>query len=76
LHSRFERTGQTFSSWLLEKRLDECCRALRDPSQVGRNISEIAYSCGFNDLSYFNKAFRTRFGMPPREWRYVFMTRH
>ena len=76
LHSRFEKIGQTFGSWLLERRLDECCKALRDPSQLTRNISEIAYTCGFNDLSYFNKAFRARFGMPPREWRYVFMTRH
>ena len=25
--------------------------------------------CGFNDLSHFNKTFRARFGMPPRQWR-------
>jgi methylphosphotriester-DNA--protein-cysteine methyltransferase len=24
---------------------------------------------GFNDLSHFNKAFRARFDMTPREWR-------
>jgi AraC family transcriptional activator of tynA and feaB len=35
------------------------------------NISEIAYAWGFNDLSHFNRAFRARFGMTPREWRHT-----
>ena len=32
-------------------------------------ISEIAYEVGFNDLSYFNRAFRRRFGHSPGEAR-------
>ena len=69
LHLRFKTLGQTFGNWLLESRLNACSRALRDPFQQTRTISEIAYSCGFNDLSHFNKTFRARFGMSPREWR-------
>ncbi|HUL90527.1 MAG TPA: helix-turn-helix domain-containing protein [Pseudolabrys sp.] len=69
LHLRFGTLGQTFGRWLLETRLDACRKALRDPLQDNRTISEIAYSCGFNDLSHFNKAFRARFGMTPGEWR-------
>jgi len=42
---------------------------LRDENQRASNISEIAYRWGFNDLSHFNKAFRARFDMTPREWR-------
>ena len=30
-----------------------------------RRISDIAFDCGFNDLSYFNRSFRRRFGLTP-----------
>jgi len=69
LHLRFQQFGQSFGRWLLENRLDACGKALRDPQQRNGSISEIAYTWGFNDLSHFNKAFRARFGMPPRQWR-------
>jgi AraC-like DNA-binding protein len=69
VHLRFERIGQTFGRWLLEHRLDACRTALRDERQREANISEIAYRWGFNDLSHFNKVFRTRFDTTPREWR-------
>lgn len=70
LHWRFKQTGQTFGRWVREHRLDGCAVALRDPNQRSFNISEIAYTWGFNDLSHFNKAFRGRFSMTPREWRH------
>jgi AraC-like DNA-binding protein len=69
LHWRFKQAGQTFGRWVRENRLDGCAAALREPNQRGRNISDIAFNWGFNDLSHFNKAFRARFGMTPREWR-------
>jgi AraC-like DNA-binding protein len=53
-----------------ENRLDGCAIALRDRNQRAFNISDIAYNWGFNDLSHFNKAFRVRFNMTPREWRH------
>ena len=70
LHARFRQIGQTFGRWLLDNRLDSCSIALRDPNQRALNISEIAYRWGFNDLSYFNKAFRAQFAMTPGEWRH------
>ncbi|HKS86886.1 MAG TPA: helix-turn-helix domain-containing protein [Pseudolabrys sp.] len=72
LHLRFKSFGQSFGRWLLLTRLEACCRALRNPRQKSRSISEIAYSCGFNDLSHFNKSFRAQFGMTPGEWRHDF----
>jgi AraC-like DNA-binding protein len=72
LHVRFATLGQTFGKWLLETRLNACGKALRDPSRQTRTISEIAYSCGFNDLSHFSKTFRARFDMSPGEWRHDF----
>ena len=70
LHVRFATLGQTFGNWLLETRLNACCKALRDPFRQTRTISEIAYGCGFNDLSHFSKTFRARFDMSPGEWRH------
>ena len=69
LHLRFEKLEQTFGRWLLDARLDASSNALRNPQQHACSISEIAYNCGFNDLSHFNKSFRTRFGASPSEWR-------
>jgi AraC-like DNA-binding protein len=41
-------------------------RAAEWLAQAGdRRISDIAFDCGFNDLSYFNRCFRRRFGLTP-----------
>jgi AraC family transcriptional activator of tynA and feaB len=69
LHLRFKQIGHTFGHFVLDSRLEACSTALRDPNQRGLNISDIAYRWGFNDLSHFNKAFRARYSMTPREWR-------
>ena len=69
LHSRFRLTGKSFGRFLLDSRLDACRNALRDKNWAAFSISEIAYRCGFNDLSHFNKSFRSRFGCSPRECR-------
>jgi AraC-like DNA-binding protein len=69
LHLRFKGTGQSFGRFLLEERLKACSLALRDTNQQRAPISEIAYRWGFNDLSHFNRSFRARFDMTPRDWR-------
>jgi AraC-like DNA-binding protein len=69
LHLRFKATGKSFGRFVLEERLKACSLALRDAHQQHTAVSEIAYRWGFNDLSHFNRSFRTRFAMTPREWR-------
>jgi len=54
---------------VLEQRLQVCARALRDPQQRARRIADLAFAWGFNDLSHFNRAFKTRFGATPGEMR-------
>jgi AraC-like DNA-binding protein len=47
----------------LELRLRKAADLLARASE--RRISDIAFDCGFNDLSYFNRCFRRRFGLTP-----------
>ena len=65
----FESDGITFSQFLLTERLERVHRMLRDPPQMGRSISTIAYESGFSDLSHFNRAFRRRYGATPSDVR-------
>jgi AraC family transcriptional regulator, positive regulator of tynA and feaB len=69
LQSRFRQIGQTFAEWVRDERLKACSAALRDPTQRGLHISEIAYRWGFGDLSHFNRSFRKRFDRTPKQWR-------
>jgi AraC-like DNA-binding protein len=61
--------GTTFTDFVLGERLARAHRLLMDPLNLNRNISVIAYEAGFGDLSYFNRAFRRRFGATPSEVR-------
>jgi AraC-like DNA-binding protein len=65
----FEQTGTSFTSFVLEQRLLLAHRLLSDPQLRWRKISDIAVGAGFSDISYFNRAFRSRFGATPREVR-------
>jgi len=55
--------GAGFSARLNELRLRKAADLLARAD--GRRISDVAFDCGFNDLSYFNRSFRRRYGMTP-----------
>jgi AraC-like DNA-binding protein len=65
----FEERDTTFSQFLLNLRLAQAHRRLREPRHSDRTISSIAYSLGFNDLSYFNRTFRRFYGATPSDVR-------
>jgi AraC-like DNA-binding protein len=69
LQKLFEADGQTFSEYVLERRLERARQLLLDFAVVQRSISSIAFDLGFGDLSYFNRTFKKRFGATPREVR-------
>ncbi len=54
--------GASFTIRLNELRMRKAAELLAH--REGR-ISDIAFECGFNDLSYFNRCFRRRFGLTP-----------
>src|SRR5262249_20938729 len=65
----FAENGTTFSDFVVTERLSCAHRMLSDPRYDGLLISAIAYESGFNDLSYFNRTFRRRFGASPSDIR-------
>ena len=63
----FERvTGVTPHQYILRARLREAAMQLADPEA---KVLDIAFDCGFGDLSNFNHAFRAEFGVSPRAYR-------
>lgn len=52
-----KHTGKTFVSFLNELRINEACKRLIAPD-TEIQISEIAYKCGFNSVTNFNRVFK------------------
>jgi len=61
--------GSSFSEFVLGERLARLHRVLSDPRMSARLIGAIAMETGFGDLSYFNRAFRRRYGASPSDVR-------
>jgi AraC-like DNA-binding protein len=54
---------------LLKRRLDEALRLMLEDHKDERSLKEIVKRCGFGGTSQFTRAFRARFGAPPRQYR-------
>jgi AraC-like DNA-binding protein len=66
-YSAFKTTYKMpFKDYLLDIRIDYACKLLTDKS---RNISEIAYCCGFENLSNFNRQFKRIKNTTPTEFQ-------
>jgi AraC-like DNA-binding protein len=65
----FETEGTTFSDYVLGQRLARAQRMLGEVRYAGWSITAIAFECGFGDLSYFDRAFRGRYGATPSDVR-------
>jgi AraC-like DNA-binding protein len=59
-------TGKTFTGYINDIRCGEACLRLRS---TDKPVAVIAHECGFNTMSNFNRQFRERFGLSPREFR-------
>jgi AraC-like DNA-binding protein len=65
----FQEEQTTFSDFVLSLRLEQSRQMLRSPGEAVSTIAAIAHAAGFNDLSYFNRTFRRRYGMTPSDFR-------
>ncbi|KPF92933.1 hypothetical protein IP81_04925 [Novosphingobium sp. AAP83] len=67
VQSSFARLNCTPSGYIADARLQQAAEWLRIDTE--RSITDIAISAGFNDIAYFSRCFRKRFGLSAREWR-------
>jgi AraC-like DNA-binding protein len=66
-YSHFYRDFKmTYKQYLLMVRLDYACKLLKNESL---SVSEIAYSCGFGNLSNFNRQFRKTKKLTPSQYQ-------
>lgn len=59
-------TGKTFSDYLNDVRIGLACQQL---AESDKSIAGIAYECGFESLTYFNRVFLRKKGVTPRVFR-------
>lgn len=65
-------TGKTFVSYLNDVRVREACRMLG--TGTFDCISTVAYLCGFNSITNFNRVFRNVIGESPKEYMNKYTT--
>jgi len=59
-------TGKTFSDYVNDVRIGRACALLTGTDQP---VSAIAYSCGFENMSYFNRIFLRKKSINPKAFR-------
>ncbi|WP_337181983.1 helix-turn-helix domain-containing protein [Shinella sp.] len=67
LQRHFRPLGETPGHRLLSRRLELAHARLsaRRCEQPSEGVTAVAFDCGFNDLSYFYREFRKKYGMTP-----------
>lgn len=61
-----ELTGESFSQYLLNYRLEMAAKQLQDTSN---KIIDIAENTGFHNLSYFTRTFKKKYGLTPSAYK-------
>jgi len=60
------RTNKTFSSFLIDVRINQACKLLSDGNS---NVMETYIACGYNNSSNFHRHFKRNTGYTPREFK-------
>ena len=60
------KTGKTYTQLVQEKRLAQAAFLLRSTNQ---NVSDIALTVGYENISYFHRIFADTFGKSPKHYR-------
>jgi AraC-like DNA-binding protein len=71
LYRLFAVRGESVGAVIWATRLDHAQRLLSSRSHAHLLIAEIAFCCGFADQATFNRMFKRRYGITPRDAREV-----
>lgn len=66
-----ELTGKSFSQYVIDYRLEIAARQLIETSD---KIIDLAENVGFHNISYFTRAFRSKYGETPSAYRNRYIT--
>ncbi len=69
IRALFDSDHTTFTDFVREQRLRRAYRILSDQASIGRSVGMVALDCGYASISYFNQAFRRRYGTTPTDIR-------
>lgn len=69
VHTIFSKQGETVSSYILRRRIEECAHALTGKTVKNKTITDIAFEWGFNNAAHFTRVFKQHLGLSPREFR-------
>ncbi len=70
LHKLFAERKETVAETIRRRRLERCSTDLLDPMLSSLPIHAVASRWGFTDAAVFSRAFRTAYGISPREHRH------
>jgi AraC-like DNA-binding protein len=59
----------SLANWIRSHRLEACRNELARAGAEPRPVAAVARRWGFSDMSSFSRAFRSEYGLSPREWR-------
>jgi AraC-like DNA-binding protein len=68
-----KHTRVTFVTFLNDIRINEACKKLIDGAYD--SVSSVAFDCGFNSITNFNRVFKSTTGKSPREYAAVFLSK-
>ena len=60
--------SKTFTGFLNEVRVGHACKLLQD---TDKNITEICFASGYNQLTHFNRQFKKIIGYSPKQYRQI-----
>ncbi|WP_165943779.1 helix-turn-helix domain-containing protein [Saccharopolyspora karakumensis] len=69
VHRLFAKFDTTVASAIRDMRLEEARRMMLSHSHRTKSVSFIASHCGFSSLQVFSRAFTTKYGVGPKQYR-------
>ena len=63
-----QNAGMNFRDFINSYRIEKAQQQIVTKTQMGFTISSVAFECGFNSLSAFNRAFKNVSGLTPSEY--------
>lgn len=61
-------TGKSFTELVIEKRIRHAIQLL---AHHQKTIKDVAYSCGFNHVTHFNRIFKMHTGLAPKNYQFL-----